>query len=161
MRKDDQAQAPPFTMLSHEEVSLRLSQRFTPEQSPWQALAYRFDIMVDGERAGTVSLRVGATHLLTHLAGQVGFAVEPRFRGRGLAGKAVLALLPAARAHGMSELWLTTTEDNLASRRTLEKLGCAFVGRVPVLETYVSYAAGEREKLRYRLALDSGAGRQG
>lgn len=144
---------PPFAELFHEEVSLRLSERLEAERSPWGALAYRFDIMVAGERAGAVSLRVGATHLLTHLAGQVGFSVEPRFRGRGLARKAVLALLPAARAHGMGELWLTTTEDNLASRRTLEKLGCAFIGRVPVPENYVSYAQGEREKLRFRLPL--------
>lgn len=144
----------PFAELSHGDVGLRLSQSFTPEQSPWRALAYRFDIMVGGERAGTISLRIGTTHLLTHLAGQVGFSVEPRFRGRGLARKAVLALLPAARAHGLGELWLTTTADNLASRRTLEKLGCTFVERVPVPENYVSYAAGEREKLRYRLAFD-------
>lgn len=145
--------APSIDGLIHEEVSLRLSQSFTPEQSPWGALAYRFDIIVDGERAGTISLRIGSTHLLTHLAGQVGFSVEPHFRGRGLARKAVLALLPAARSNGMTELWLTTTEDNLASRRTLEKLGGVLVGRVPVPENYVSYAQGEREKLRFRLSL--------
>lgn len=151
MRGSGRADAPSFGELSHDEVRLRLSQSLAPEQSPWHALAYRFDIVIDGERAGTISLRVGTAYLLTHLAGQVGFSVEPRFRGRGVARKAVLALLPAAAANGMDALWLTTTEDNLASRRTLEKLGCVLVGRVPVPENYVSYAQGEREKLRYRL----------
>lgn len=158
MRVSGSTDSPPFGELSHDEVRLQLSQSFAPEQSPWHALAYRFDVMVDGERVGTISLRVGTTHLLTHLAGQIGFSVEPRFRGRGVARKAVLALLPAARANGMDELWLTTTEDNLASRRTLEKLGCVLVGRVPVPENYVSYAQGEREKLRYRLDLTMTAG---
>jgi predicted acetyltransferase len=148
------AAAPLLCQLGFEDVSLVLSQSYAPEQSPWQAQAYRFDILTGGVRAGTVSLRIGTTHLLTHLAGQVGFSVDPPFRGRGLARKAVLALLPAARAHGLSELWLTTTEDNLASRRTLEKLGCSFVERVPVPENYVAYAQGEREKLRFRLAVD-------
>lgn len=145
---------PTLPGLSHDDVSLRLSERHDAKTSPWGAPSYRFDIVFAGRRAGTISLRVGTTHLLTHLAGQVGFSVDPTFRGRGLARKAVIALLPAARAHGLSELWLTTTEDNLASRRTLEKLGCRFAGRVPVPENYVSYAAGEREKLRFRLALD-------
>ncbi|WP_181832742.1 GNAT family N-acetyltransferase [Bosea caraganae] len=137
-------------------MSLHLSERHDAEHSPWGALSYRFDIIVAGRRAGTISLRVGTTHLLTHLAGQIGFSVDPTFRGRGLARKAVLALLPAARLHGLRELWLTTTEDNLASRRTLENLGCSFAGRVPVPQNYVSYAQGEREKLRFRLALDGG-----
>lgn len=144
---------PSLSGLSHEDVSLRLSERHDVKDSAWGALSYRFDIAFAGQRAGTISLRVGTTYLLTHLAGQVGFSVDLPFRGRGLARKAVLALLPAARAHGLRELWLTTTEDNIASRRTLEKLGCSFVGRVPVPENYVSYAAGEREKLRFRLAL--------
>jgi predicted acetyltransferase len=139
--------------LACEEVTLRLTRRYDAADSPWHALTYRFDILADGARAGTVSLRIGTTHLLTHLAGQVGFSVDLPFRGRGLARKAVLALLPAARAHDFRELWLTTTEDNFASRRTLEKLGCSFVERVPVPENYVSYAEGEREKLRFRLAL--------
>ncbi|TCR64728.1 GNAT family N-acetyltransferase [Bosea sp. BK604] len=156
MMRFSHAETASFAELRHDEVSLRLSERREAETSPWGALAYRFDILVAGERAGTISLRIGTSYLLTHLAGQIGFSVEPPFRGRGLARKAVLALLPAARAHGLDELWLTTTEDNLASRRTLEKLGCSFVERVPVPENYVSYAQGEREKLRFRLALDRG-----
>ncbi|WP_439499884.1 GNAT family N-acetyltransferase [Bosea sp. (in: a-proteobacteria)] len=155
MAIDEEIGEPLLSGLGCEEVMLRPSQRYRPETSPWGVLAYRFDILIAGERAGTVSLRPATTYLLTHLAGQVGFSIEPRYRGRGLAGKAVRALLPLARAHGLSELWLTTTPDNAASRRTLEKLGAVLVEAVPVPESYSSYAQGEREKLRYRLDIES------
>jgi predicted acetyltransferase len=139
--------------LAFEEVSLRLSHVYPAETSPWGVRTFRFDILVDGMVAGTISLRPATTHLLTHLSGQIGFSVEPAFRGRGLAAKAVRALVPAARAHGLDALWFTTTPDNAASKRTLEKLGCALVESVAVPEDYVSHASGEREKLRYRLEL--------
>jgi predicted acetyltransferase len=108
--------------LAFEEVSLRLSHVYPAETSPWGVRTFRFDILVDGMVAGTISLRPATTHLLTHLSGQIGFSVEPAFRGRGLAAKAVRALVPAARAHGLNALWFTTTPDNAASKRTLEKL---------------------------------------
>ncbi len=139
--------------LAFAEVSLRLSHVYPVETSPWGVRTFRFDILVDGTVAGTISLRPATTHLLTHLSGQVGFSVEPAFRGRGLAAKAVRALVPAARAHGLKEIWFTTTPDNAASRRTLEKLGCKLVESVAVPKDYVSHAKGEREKLRYRLDL--------
>ena len=139
--------------LECDDVSLRLSRSYAPDTSPWRVAAYRFDILVGGEPAGTISLRPGRTYLLTHLAGQIGFSIEPAFRGRGLAGKAVRALLPLAEACGLTELWLTTTPDNLASRRTLERLGCVLVEQVTIPEGYESYARGERLKLRYQLEL--------
>ncbi|CAN7667399.1 GNAT family N-acetyltransferase [Bosea sp. LjRoot9] len=139
--------------LAFEDVSLRLSHVYPVETSPWGVRTFRFDILVEGMVAGTISLRPATTHLLTHLSGQIGFSVEPGFRGRGLAAKAVRALVPAARAHGLDALWFTTTPDNAASRRTLEKLGCVLVESVAVPEDYVSHASGERTKLRYRLDL--------
>ncbi|SEG65630.1 GNAT family N-acetyltransferase [Bosea lathyri] len=136
-----------------EDVVLRLSHIYPPETSPWGVRAFRFDIMTGGEVAGTISLRPEDTHLLTHLSGQIGFSVEPAFRGRGLAAKAVRALLPVVRAHGLKQIWITTTPENTASQRTLEKLGCILVESIAVPEDYQSHAQGEREKLRYRLDL--------
>jgi predicted acetyltransferase len=143
----------PSSGLVCEDVVLRLSHIYPPERSPWGVQAFRFDIMTGGQVAGTISLRPEDTHLLTHLSGQIGFSVEPAFRGRGLAAKAVRALLPVVRAHGLTELWITTTPENAASKRTLEKLGCILVESLPVPEDYQSHAKGEREKLRYRMVL--------
>ena len=136
------------------EVTLVLHTAYHAASSPWGVRAWRWHIVADGIRTGTISLRDGHSHVFTHLLGHIGFAVEPAFRGRGLAGQAVLALLPEAAGLGLDTVWITTTPDNAACRRTLERIGCTFVEAVPVPPWYATYAKGERTKLRYRLAVN-------
>lgn len=119
--------------------------------SPWGARAMRWGILADGTPAGTISLRAGHWFHLTHLAGQAGFVVEPAWRGRGLAGAALAALLPHAAKAGLATLWLTTTPGNEAARRVFAKAGARFVERVAIPPDYPSFREGERSKLRYAL----------
>ena len=100
---------------------------------------------------GTISLRPAATHLTTHLAGQIGFEIEPAHRGKGFAQEAVRALYPVLREQGLDTVWITTTPANSAAQRTLSALGSELVEEVPIPEWYESFARGERTKLRYRL----------
>lgn len=134
-------------------VSLALHTAYHAASSPWGVRAWRWHIMANGVRAGTISLRDGHSHVFTHLLGHIGFAVDVAFRGQGLAGLAVLALLPEAARLGLDTAWITTTPDNAACRRTLERIGCTFVEAVPVPPWYATYGKGERTKLRYRLAV--------
>jgi RimJ/RimL family protein N-acetyltransferase len=127
--------------------------RLDAAASPWGAPAIRWHIVLAaGAVAGTISLRLGHWFHLTHLAGQAGFAVEPAFRGRGLAGAALGAVLPHAAQAGLGTLWLTTTPPNAAAQRVFGKLGARFVERVAIPPDYPSHATGERTKLRYALA---------
>lgn len=132
-------------------VSLVLDQAYTPAASPWAVQAWRYHVMADGVRVGTISLRDGHTRVFTHLLGHIGFAIDAAFRGNGYAGQAVLALLPAARRLGFATVWITTTPDNAACRGTLARIGCTFVEAVDIPPYYDTYARGERVKLRYRL----------
>jgi predicted acetyltransferase len=142
--------------LTHGNVALRLDAAYDAKNSPWGVPAWRFHIMEGATRVGTISLRAGTGHRITHLAGQVGFVIEEAFRGRSLAVEAVRALLPLAKAQGLQPLWFTTTPENNASRRTLKKIGCEFVETVDIPEDYPSYTAGERTKLRYSLTYQTG-----
>lgn len=135
------------------ELALTLEALYQADASPWGVPAYRFDMTARGRKAGTISLRVGTADRLLRYAGQVGFMVEPAWRGRGFATRATRLLLPLARAHGLSPLWLTCVPDNLASRRAIERLGAVHVETVPLPPDYEAYARGEREKRRYRLDL--------
>lgn len=103
--------------------------------------------------AGTVSLRIGSDLNLTHYIGHVGYGVFPAARGHHYAERSVRLLLPLARRHGMSELWITCNPDNVPSRRTCERLGCELVEIVPLPLTHPLYQRGERLKCRYRLDL--------
>jgi predicted acetyltransferase len=103
--------------------------------------------------AGGISLRAGTTYPIEMYYGHVGYHVYPPARGRHYAERSVRLLLPLARHHGLRTLWITCNPDNLASRRTCERLGMHLVGTAKVPEGDPLYARGDREKCRYSLAL--------
>lgn len=69
-------------------LTLGLDTIYAPDGSPWMVPAYRFDILVRGRKAGTISLRVGDDERLLRYAGHVGYAVDEPWRGQHLAERA-------------------------------------------------------------------------
>jgi predicted acetyltransferase len=100
--------------------------------------------------AGGINLRVGWTKNLELYLGHMGYNVYPPARGRHYAARAVRLLLPLARRHGLSPVWVTCNPDNVASRRTCEWAGGVLVDTVPLPVEHFLYARGERAKCRYR-----------
>lgn len=103
---------------------------------------------------GTLSLRIADDENTRLYYGHVGYHVFPPARGRHLAERSVRLLLPLAQRHGMSELWITTNPDNLASRRTCERLGAELIDVVDLPSSHPLWQRGERRKCRYLLPLD-------
>jgi len=85
--------------------------------------------------------------------GHLAYGVLPEFRGHHYAARACRLLLPLARSHGMTELWVTCNPDNWASRRTCELAGAVLVDTVDLPEDIDMYQEEERQKCRYRLGL--------
>jgi RimJ/RimL family protein N-acetyltransferase len=106
---------------------------------PW----YDFAICRGGEQIGRISLRVGYADRL-YYGGQVGYAVDEAYRGRGYAAAACRLLMPVARAHGMKKLLITNDPSNGASRRVCEKLGARFVRCARLPEWTDQYRKGRR-----------------
>ena len=94
--------------------------------------AYAFEIRRNGSRVGRVNLRIGYTEGL-YYSGHIGYMVDEQHRGHGYAEKACRLLEPVIRAHGMKKVLITCSPDNIASRRTCEKLGAKLLrtARVP------------------------------
>lgn len=103
--------------------------------------------------AGSISLRLGRTRDLELYFGHIGYHVYPPARGRHYAARSCRLLLGLARAHGFASLWITCNPDNIASRRTCERLGGVLVEIVPVPPENALYSQGDREKCRYRVDL--------
>ncbi len=134
------------------DMQLALERIYEADRSPWSVPAYRFDILAEQYRAGTLSLRVGDDERLVRFAGQVGFGVDEQFRGRRLAGRAVRLLLPLAASHGLNPLWLSCNPDNAASMGVMRWLDVKYVETVDLPPDYDRYySRGERQKRRYRL----------
>jgi RimJ/RimL family protein N-acetyltransferase len=122
--------------------------------NPWGVPAYQFRMQsAAGEYIGRIRLRVGWNDDIVRYAGQVGYAVEPAFRGRRYAERACRMIIPVAQRHGMLHLWITCQPDNVASRRTLERLGAECVGVVDVPADYPLDAGAVRQKMCFRLEL--------
>lgn len=104
----------------------------------------------DGDFCGSIGFRwqKDTVDLPSHVLGHIGFGVVPSKRGRGYATKAILALLPEARALGLSHVDLTTSPDNLASQRSIERAGGTLTGSFAKDDAY-----GGDEGLLYRIAL--------
>lgn len=104
----------------------------------------------DGEFCGSIGFRwsPGTEALPPTCLGHIGYGVVPWKRGRGYATLALKALLPEAKAEGLSYVEITTDPDNLPSRRVIEANGGVLV------EQFVKPASlGGTPGLRYRIQL--------
>jgi tagatose 1,6-diphosphate aldolase len=103
--------------------------------------------------AGGIGLRIGDNANLRNYVGHIGYNVYPAARGRHLAERACRLLLPLAKRHGLKTIWITANPDNIASRRTCERLGGVLVNLVKVPAEHELYSRGEVAKCRYRIDL--------
>jgi predicted acetyltransferase len=83
---------------------------------------------VDAELVGRLMLRHSLNDFLRRVGGNIGFVVMPRHRRRGYATEMMRQGLDLARSKGMEKVLVTCDEDNIASRRTIEKCGGEFEG---------------------------------
>lgn len=137
--------------LAEDELELVLTETAPGDPDIDLAPFYLFDMRVDGNKAGYVRLRVDDTELIRIYQGHIGYAVEPEFRGHRYAERSSRLILPLAKAHGINPIWITCNPDNIASRRTIERLGATFVETVTAPENSGYYRIGIRQKCRYRL----------
>jgi predicted acetyltransferase len=87
---------------------------------------YRW-IVVGSEVLGGIALRHELNERVA-LLGHIGYGVRPSARGRGLATWALGRMLDEARALSLDRVLLVCEEGNIASARTIERLGGALEG---------------------------------
>ena len=114
---------------------------------------YRFRMLHRLTRTymGNISLRLSSIPAIELYAGHIGYGVEEIFRGHHYAARSVLLLLPHARKHGISPIWITCNPDNFPSRRSCELAGAKLVEIVDLPPDNPMYTIGERQKCRYRI----------
>lgn len=119
---------------------------------------FRRWIWEDGEAdgfCGSIGFRwqPGSAELPPYVSGHIGYAVVPWLRNRGHATAALRLLLADIAPLGLPYVELTAREDNVASRRVIERCG----GVVAGLSTAASHAEGA-PSLLYRIALGERSG---
>ena len=139
-----------FDRIDGDGMTLRIIEKNpgNAEQIPF----YYYDILVDGVPVGRISIRIG-DNFHSYYNGHIGYEVFEEYRGHGCAGKACRLVMEAARFHGMNRLYLTCDESNIASYRTIEKLGARLVEICTVPETWFAWREGMEERRIYQLDL--------
>ena len=102
---------------------------------------------------GGLTLRIADTPDIRNCVGHIGYNVYPPARGAHLAERACRLIQPLARAHGVNPLWITCNPDNIASRRTIERLGAELIEILPLPANHPLRQEGETTKCRYRLTI--------
>lgn len=97
---------------------------------------------------GYVSLRMGESPALYYL-GHIGYRIDEKFRGHGYAARACAMIIPFIQQLGLRTLVITTNVENIASRKTCEKLSCSLERIAPVPVQYQPVCMGAAWKCRY------------
>lgn len=141
-------QTPPET-LSFGEVGLHFVRVVPGDPSRDFVPAYHFRILLaDGSDVGNVNFRVGDAEHVRVCAGHIGFEIREQFRGHGYAFQACRAIAPFVRLVS-GAVTITCDPDNVASIRTIERLGASFTDEVSVPPHDPHYKRGSRTKKRY------------
>lgn len=77
--------------------------------------------VVNDQVVGRISFRHKLTKQLREHGGNIGYAVSPKKQGKGYASEMLRQCLKKVSMMGYKKLLLTCDEDNLGSRRTIEK----------------------------------------
>lgn len=141
--------SPPSETLTSEKVKLSFIQTFPGDPARGLVPYYHFRILVAGNiDVGHINFRVGDTEHVRRCAGHIGYEIAAAFRGNGFARQACQALAPFVRSF-YTEVTITCDPDNIASRRTIERLGAGYVDEVLVPADDPHYQHGSRFKARY------------
>lgn len=139
-----------FDIISGGEIALKISQKYDGDDEllPF----YYYDIYVKDTAVGKISIRIGNNYH-SYYNGNIGYEVDKLHRGNNYAYKACKLVLQVAKAHGMNELILTCDESNIASYKTIEKLGSDLIEIVKPPKDYFAYRENMEKQRIYKLQL--------
>ena len=115
-----------------------------------------YDILKHGtiEKLGKIDLRLTVEGDMYYY-GHIGYNISRPYRGNHYAYEACLLLFEVARAEfGLDELIITCSPDNVASYKTLTKLGGELIEEVKVPKGHPLYTVGETEKYVFRYKIN-------
>lgn len=114
-----------------------------------------YDILdKEGKRIGSIDLRLENRGDMYYY-GNVGYTIIKDYRGHGYAYEACLILFEIAKQEfNMKELIITCSPENIASYKTLVKLGGEYIETVDVPMNHTLYALGEVKKAIFKFKID-------
>ena len=101
---------------------------------------------------GKISIRLGDNYH-SYYNGHIGYEVDEEYRGHGFSYQAAKMILSVAKEHGMERIYLVCDEENIASYKTIEKLGSELVELAVPPKDYFGWYEGIPVQRIYKLDL--------
>lgn len=113
-------------------LELVLTKTLASDPDTGRVPEYRFEMRLVGSdvKIGSIRLRTRCTARLEEYGGNLSYDVDEEYRGNRYAARGCRLIYPLALRHGINTLLITSRPDNLASRRTCELMGAAYVDTI-------------------------------
>ncbi len=136
-----------FENLRNDELSLIIKKTTPENQQKGYVPAYLFSIIEhrSNKEVGFIDIRIGYNKGL-YYGGHIGYTVYEEHRGNNYALKACRIIKHVAKHHDMEKLYVTCSPNNIASRRTCEKLGLKLLEIADLPKDNDMYLEGHRQK---------------
>ena len=117
---------------------------------------YWFDIIenVSQTSVGKISIRIGHNYH-SYYNGNIGYEINEEYRGFGYAYIASCMVIDIAKTYKMDNIYLTCNEDNIASYKTIEKLGAVLKEIVKPPKDFFAYSENMERYRIYKLNLNN------
>lgn len=116
---------------------------------------YWWDIILKSNNVsvGKISFRIGHNYH-SYYNGNIGYEVDEEYRGHHYSLLACQLVLKVAQYHKMDKIYLTCDYDNIASYKTIEKLGAKLIEEVLPPKDYIYYREDIEVHRIYELSID-------
>lgn len=136
-------------------VDLRLSYQLSAEQAYDAVPCIFYDILIHGTsiKVGSIDMRLTMDERMYYF-GHIGYFISLLHRGNNYAYHACRIIFQIAKCeYNMHELIITCSPDNIASYKTLEKLGGTYLGVFDVPVGHELYQRNEKQKCIFKYGL--------
>lgn len=134
-------------------LDLRLIDTFEGNENELPFYWYEIILKSINKAIGKISIRIGHNYH-SYYNGNIGYEIDKEFRGNNYAYLACQMILEVAKEHKMNKLYLTCNYDNIASCKTIEKLGGKLIEEVLPPITYIYFHENIKPQKIYGLNIN-------
>ena len=142
-----------FYYIDGENIELRLIDTYKGEDGALPFYWWDIVLKPNNVSVGKISFRIGHNYH-SYYNGNIGYEVDEEYRGHHYSLLACQLVLKVAQYHKMDKIYLTCDYDNIASYKTIEKLGANLVEEILPPKDYIFYDEEMEIQRIYELKID-------
>ena len=127
-----------FFNISNDELELRLIDVYPASKGAIPFYWWNIYLKSKDVKIGSISFRIGHNYH-SYYNGNIGYEIDEEYQGNNYAFKACKLVLEVAKYHNMDKVYLSCDYDNVASYKTIEKLGGKLIEIVQPPVDYIFY----------------------